>query len=152
MRIQIQNLRKLAGTIIFVLLVSMLFAGNLSAAYGEEIVIVSMDLNRIVEIHPAFQEAIQKYRDEVLQAQEEVAESMAGLSQEEAMMLQGEVEQYLQQRAMQLQSEALDQIKEDIQQIADEKGYDYVVADGMLYAGGPIKDATEDILEALNQK
>jgi len=116
---------------------SSVFAGD--AENGK---IVTVDIKQIMAKHPAFNEAQQQLQSEARQIQEQ----MKGKSQQE----QQGARQQLQQRSRQLQAEALDKLKADIQKIAEEKGYTYVMDSNALLAGG--EDVTETILKAINGK
>jgi len=60
------------------------------------------------------------------------------------------VTQQFQQRSRELQAQAVEKIREDIQKIAKQKGYKYVMDSNALLAGG--EDVTEEILQAINGK
>lgn len=143
------NLLKLAGVVVFILLIAFLVIGALSITATEKPVIASVNLDKIAQVHPAFTEAVKVYQDEIAQLQQEMDEKMKDLDQEEALKLRTELETQLQQRAIELQQEAFDSIQKDIQRIADEKGYDYIVVENMLLAGGPVKDVTDEILQKI---
>lgn len=146
------NLRRLAGIVVFVLLVAFLVIGALSITAAEKPVVASVNLDRIAQAHPAFAEVVQIYQNEIAQLQKEMEEKMEGLDEEEAIQLQMEIEEQLQQRAIELQNEAIDSIQNDIQRIASEKGYDYIVAEDMLLAGGPVKDVTDEFLAEIESQ
>ncbi|MGM0454039.1 MAG: OmpH family outer membrane protein [Thermodesulfobacteriota bacterium] len=101
--------------------------------------IVSVDLNRIMQQHPAFQQARQKLQGEMQQ----MRQKMQDMGEQE----QRAAQQEFQQRGQDLQAEARDEVKKDVQKVADEKGYEFVVDSNALVAGG--KDVTDEVIEAL---
>ncbi|MFP4158150.1 MAG: OmpH family outer membrane protein [Desulfobacterales bacterium] len=109
-------------------------------AQDEEISgIVTVDTNEIMEKHPAFMEAQQTMQKESQQMQQQMKEG--GQQEQQA------AQQQMQQRSQELQQEALEEVRKDIQEVADEKGYDYVMDTNALMAGG--KDVTDEIIEAI---
>jgi len=123
------------------------FAGLGTPVLADDIVVVSVDLDAIAEVHPAFHEAQEQFMQEVQEMQEELAE----MDEDEAMAAQQQMDMELEQKAMEYQQMALQQIRDDIQEIADDLGYDLVVVEGMLLAGEAQEDATEEILEAIEE-
>jgi len=115
--------------------------GSYSSAGGVEI--VSVDLDHIAQLHPAFEEAQAQLMEEIEKMQAELEE----MDQEEAMMMQQQMDMEIEQMAMQLQQEALSEVQGEIQEFADAENYQYIVADGMLLAGEPQKDITPEVLE-----
>ena len=109
------------------------------AADSADVQIVSVDLNRIMQIHPAFQDARQQLQGEAQQMQQK----MQDMDETE----QRAAQEKFQQRGQELQTEVMDKVKEDVQKVADEMGYDYVVDSNALIAGG--KDVTDDVIEKL---
>lgn len=116
---------------------AVLFAGD---AVKEPI--VTVNINQIMEKHPAFNEARQTLEREAQQLKEQVE----GKSQQE----QQGAQQQFQQRSQELQAEAVETVREDIQKVANQKGYKYVMDSNALLAGG--EDVTEEILQAINGK
>jgi|SRR5690554_3470217 len=151
MSLRKKNYWKLTGASILLIITLFLLSGAYGLTAAEKPTIASVNLDKIIKVHPAFAEANQKYQALVMELQEDLKNKLESSSEEEAMALQSQAQNSLQQKAMELQNEAIEQIKLDIQSIADEKGYDYIVVENMLFAGGPVEDATEKFLEALNQ-
>ncbi|MFW6147692.1 MAG: OmpH family outer membrane protein [Thermodesulfobacteriota bacterium] len=103
--------------------------------------IVTVNTKQIIQKHPAFIEAQQTLQREAQQFQQQ----MEGKKQQERQAAQ---EQF-QQRAQKLQKDALDEVRKDIQKIADDKGYKYVMDENVVLAGA--KDVTEEILEDIGK-
>ena len=133
-----ENRSKAVLSLLIVFLLISSFSLSVSAA--EDTKIVYVNIERVFEAHPATEAAREKLELEVQNMQHE----LDGLDAEESQMMQQQFQQELQQLQNQLMEEAFTELRADIQQIADEKDYDYVVADNMLLAGG--KDVTEEIL------
>lgn len=133
-----------------VLSVLFLLAGVLSfgaTSVAGDIVIVSVDLDAIAEVHPAFHKAQEQFMEEVQEMQEELAE----MDEDEAMLAREQMDMELEQKAMEYQQQALQEIRDDIGEIAEELGYDFVVVEGMLLAGEAEKDVTEEVLEIIEE-
>ncbi|MFW6081620.1 MAG: OmpH family outer membrane protein [Desulfosalsimonas sp.] len=114
-------------------------ASGVSAQDGEISGIVTVDTNEIMQKHPAFMEAQQTLQNEAQQMQQQMQEG----SQQE----QQAAQQQMQQRSQQLQQEALDKVRKDIQKVAEEKGYDYVMDTNALLSGGT--NVTDEVIEAI---
>jgi Skp family chaperone for outer membrane proteins len=71
---------------------------------------------------------------------------MEGKGQQERQVAQ----QQFQQRAQKLQRDALDELRRDIQKIASDKGYTYVMDSNVLLAGG--EDVTEEVMKEIGKK
>ncbi|MCK8825300.1 OmpH family outer membrane protein [Fuchsiella alkaliacetigena] len=135
------NKRKAVLSLLIVFLLISSFSLSVRAAESTKIVYVNIE--SVFEAHPATQEAREKLQLEVQKMREELGDLDPGESQ----MMQQQFEQELQELQNQLMEEAFAELRADIQQIADEKGYDYIVGDNMLLAGG--EDVTEEILAEL---
>ena len=116
---------------------AVLFAGD-----AEKERIVTVNINQLMEKHPAFDEARQTLQREA----RELKKQVEGKSQQ----AQQGAQQQFQQRSRELQAQAVDKIREDIQKIAKQKGYKYVMDANALLAGG--EDVTEEILQAITEK
>ncbi|MCF8036118.1 MAG: OmpH family outer membrane protein [Desulfobacteraceae bacterium] len=116
-------------------------AGAVGAFAGdaENIEIVTVNTNEIMQSHPAFKKAQQTLRGEAQKMQQQMQEK--GKQQQRA------AQQQLQQRSRELQQNAMDEVRADIQKIAKEKGYEYVMDQNALISGG--KDVTDEILEEI---
>jgi len=137
----------------FVSILSVLFlvvgiAGFGTPALADDVVVVSVNLDAIAEVHPAFHEAQEQFMQEVQEMQEELAE----MDEDEALAAQERMDMELEQKAMEYQQQALQEIRDDVQEIAEELGYDYIVVEGMLLAGEVEKDVTEEILEIIEEE
>ncbi len=120
-----------------------LIAATATTGAAESVQIVSIDTNRILQQHPAFQEAQQAFQGEMQQLEQQLQE----MGEEEQMMAQQMMQQQLQQRGQELQMEAMDKVRDDIRRIAEEKGYSYVVDTNALIVGG--KDITDEVMEEM---
>lgn len=116
-------------------------AGTIGAFAGdaENMEIVTVNTNEIMQNHPAFKKAQQTLRGEAQQMQQQMQEK--GRQEQQA------AQQQLQQRSQELQQNAMDEVRADIQKIAKEKGYNYVMDQNALISGG--KDVTDEILEEI---
>jgi outer membrane protein len=125
--------------------VSLIAAGAVYAnAENEKMEIVSIDTARILEIHPAFVDAQQTFQNEMQEMENQLME----MGEEEQMMAQQMMQQRLQARGQELQQQAMSEVKADIEKVAKEKGYRYVVDSNALLVGG--KDITEEVIEAMD--
>lgn len=118
-------------------------------AAGEEsggTVIVSMDTSRVLEAHPAFRKARENYRESL----EEMQSRFEGLEGEEQALAQQQLQQEMQQLGMQMQRSALEEMKRDVRDFARENGYDYVLDQGSLIAGG--RDITGELVAAFSSE
>jgi len=132
----------LAGVLLIVVVAVLVFAVMRSRQGG----IASVDMERIINAHPAMQEAITTFQKEISDRQTEL-NKMKG---EEKVKEQQKLQQEISQIAMRLQQEAMDKIKKDIEQVAREKGYTFVIENNAIIVGG--RDITEDVLAVLRQR
>jgi Skp family chaperone for outer membrane proteins len=144
--------KRMAGlavkTILFAAVIGLfLTAGNANA---EEIKIVSIKTGEVLQSHPAFREAVGKYQAK----QQEMQKKLSEAKEEERTMLQTQAQQELQQIGMQLQKEATDKMTKDVQNLAKENGYDYVVDADMLIVGtGPdVPDITGQVIKSFSEE
>lgn len=107
------------------------------------ITIVSVNLNKVLEIHPAFQQAQAEYQSELQKVQQE----LQTMNEEEKAARQGQLEQQIQELGARLQNEAAEEMHDDIEKIAQEKGYDYVIDSSVLISGD--LDITEEVIKEL---
>jgi len=103
--------------------------------------IVTVNTKQIIRQHPAFIKAQQTLQREAQQ----IRQQMKGKGQQE----QQAAQQQLQQRARELREEALNEVRKDIQKIADDKGYKYVMDANVLLAGG--EDVTDEIMQEIGK-
>ena len=113
-------------------------------AEEEAMDIVAIDTARILELHPAFMDAQQTFQNEMQEMEHQLRE----MGEEEQMMAQQIMQQQLQARGQELQQQAMSEVRDDIQKVAEEKGYKYVVDANALLVGG--KDITEEVIEAMD--
>ncbi len=118
------------------------FAGTGNAA---GIRIVSIDTRRVFEAHPAFKEAMEKFQAQIQEMQKKIEEA----DEESKGEMQQMMQQQLQQLGMELQEEAFNRMRVDVQKIAKEKKYGYVIDSNMLISGG--SDITEEILASFEK-
>ena len=110
-----------------------------------DIKIVTVDIQRVVRMHPAFQEAMQEYQRKLQEFQRQMEE----IEEDERAMMQQLLQQQMQQLGMQLQDRAFDKMQEDVRAFAKDNGYDYIFDSSVLLAGGI--DVTEELLESLGK-
>jgi len=132
----------LAGILLIVVVAVLVFTITKSRQGG----IASVDMERIVNAHPAMKEAITSFQKEISDRQKEL-NKMKG---EEKVKEQQKMQQEISQIAMRLQDEAMDKIKKDVEQVARKKGYTFVLEKNSIIVGG--KDITEDVLAVLKQR
>lgn len=134
----------LAGLLILVAVVFLLLAG--SRVFGKSGRIFSADMDMIMGEHPALQEAMVNFQEE-LKAMQKKLDKMEG---EAKLKEQQKMQQQIQQIAMGMQNEAVNRIMEDVRSIAKRKGYGYIIDKKSLIVGG--RDVTEEILSAFKEK
>lgn len=134
---------KILGFCLIATFFTMAAAGGVCADENGIGKIVTVDTNQIVQKHPAFIEAQQTLQGEA----QKMRQDMEGKSEQEQQAAQQQMQQQLQQRSQQLQQEALDKVRKDIQEIADEKGWDVVMDVNALLSGG--EDVTDEVIEAI---
>ncbi|MFP4453679.1 MAG: OmpH family outer membrane protein [Desulfobacterales bacterium] len=137
---------KILGFILAAAVFTMAAASGAYAADNGLGKIVTVNINQIVEKHPAFIEAQQTLQGEA----QKMREDMEGKNEQEQQQMQQQLQQQMQQRSQQLQQEALEKVRNDVQEIADEKGYDLVMDANALFAGG--EDVTDEVMEAIEEK
>jgi Skp family chaperone for outer membrane proteins len=133
----------LAGFLIVVALIFLVIVGVRTFGKPE---IFSADTDKIMNEHPALQEAMEKFQAELIAMQKKLDE-MEG---EEKAKEQQRIQQQVQQIAMRMQKEAVDKVMQDIRTVAKKKGYDYIVDSKSLIVGG--KDVTEEILSSFKSE
>lgn len=137
---------KIFGFFLIAALLATAAAATASADDSESLKIVTVETNQIMENHPAFIEAQQTLQSEIQEMQKE----MEGKSEQDQQMAQQQMQQQVQQRSQQMQEEVLEKVRNDIQEIADEKGYAYVMDVNALLAGG--ENVTEEMVKAIADK
>ncbi|MCK8825591.1 OmpH family outer membrane protein [Fuchsiella alkaliacetigena] len=132
--------------VMVLLLISVFVAGSslVGVAAAQDLDIVYVDTQQVFEAHPAAQEATQQLQTR----QQEMQEDLGAMEDEEGMMQQQQMQEELQQLQNDLLEEAMAEVQADVQEIAEEKGYDYIVDEQMLLAGG--EDVTDEILDELD--
>ncbi len=133
------------GVLTFAALAAVLISANAerAAANPPEIAIYTIDSQQVMEAHPAFQEAVQQYQQRMMEFQQELQEA----DEEHQMLLQQQMQQRMQEVGAELQQEAFDTMRADVQKIADEQGYDYVIDSNVMIVGG--EDITDEVLEKI---
>ncbi len=77
--------------------------------------------------------------------QQKMQQKLKFMDDNKAQMMQQQAQQKLQQMQAELQQEAMTAMRDDVKDLASEKGYDYVLDQNVLLAGG--EDVTEELLE-----
>ena len=132
--------KKLKNASAALLLALFVTAQPASAQEGE---IAKIDTNRVLEVHPAFVEAQVEFEERLMEMQQE----LETMPEEEQLEAQQRLEAEIQELGMRLQEEALDELRNDLQEFADERGYDYVMDSTLLLVGGV--DVTEEVIDNL---
>ncbi len=130
-----------------IMLVLALAAGGSAAALEANVGLV--DMNEILMVHPAMEEAQQ----ELQQEQMRMMEDMEDMDEEEAAAEQQAMQQELQMLQEELIEQALDEAIEDIEGAAENLGYDVVLDQEGLIAGEEDLEAdniTDDVMDELD--
>ncbi len=133
----------LAGLLILVAIVFLFMAGNRFLGKPK---IFSADMDRIMREHPALQQAMVDFQEELKTMQTKLNKLEGEAKKKEQLKMQ----QQIQQIAVTMQNEAVNKIMEDVKAIAKSKGYDYILDSKSVIVGG--SDVTEEILAAIKQK
>ncbi len=136
-----ENFRRLFKTLICMFGIAAIGAPAARAQLDE---FYTVDSQSIMEVHPAFQEAMQEYQQEIQQMQQQLQQADEAQRQMMGQMMQ----QQLQRRGAELQEEAFDKMRQDIQRIADEKGYSPVFDINVVLVGG--RDITDEIMDEMD--
>lgn len=110
------------------------FQTNQGGPYHLEI--YTVDMQKIFEAHPAAREAVEK-----LQAEQRKMQLRVNNTDQEDLQ---SARQELQQQRNRFLSEAMSQVRDDVERIAEEAGYEYVVDESVLLVGG--RDVTEEVM------
>ena len=113
---------------------------------SRELSIASVDIEKVVNAHPAMREAIDSFQKEISDRQKQLDK----MKEEEKLKQQQKMQQEISQLAVRLQQEAMDKVTKDIEKIAKRKGYTYVMDKNAILVGG--KDITDEILSVLKQQ
>ncbi|GEM_PF-913776 len=130
-----------AGIVIFVVIVGLTV--GLNRIFNRPARIASVDMEKVMNSHPAFREAMTDFQKEIGAMQEQLGK----LKGDEKTKEQQKMQQQIQQIAIRLQQEAMAKVTSDVEKIAKAKGYTYVVEKSMLVVGG--RDITDDVLSFL---
>ncbi|MBN1445405.1 MAG: OmpH family outer membrane protein [Candidatus Omnitrophica bacterium] len=134
----------IAGVVVFAVMIGVAIGVNM--LFGSSAKIATADMEKVMNVHPAFKEAMTSFQKEITAMQERL-EKMTGEEREKE---QQKMSQMIQQIGLRLQEEALAIVTEDLETVAKRKGYAYVVDKSVLIAGG--KDITEDVLNFLKNQ
>lgn len=137
---------KILGFCLIAACLTMATTSTASAGDAENLKIVTVNTNQIVKNHPAFINAQQTLQGEA----QEMRQEMQGKEKQEQRAAQQQMQQKLQQRSRELQQDALEKVRQDIQEIADENGWDYVMDANVLLAGG--EDVTEEVMKEIGEE
>ncbi|MCM8761978.1 MAG: OmpH family outer membrane protein [Candidatus Omnitrophica bacterium] len=132
----------LVGILLVVAIVILIFG----VVNSRKVAIASVDMEKIVNAHPAMQEAIITFQRELSNMQKQ----LDNMKEEEKVRQQQKIQQEISQIAMKLQDEAMDKVKKDVEKVAKSKGYTYVIDKNAIFVGG--KDITDDILTVLKKQ
>ncbi|MGM0440843.1 MAG: OmpH family outer membrane protein [Elusimicrobiota bacterium] len=139
------SILKICKNFRFFFAVLLIIAGLSAVSFAEDsLTIVTVNTNRILEKYPPFLEAQNEFQKE----QQKLQKRLQEMDEDEQRMGQQMIQQQLQQLGVRLEAEATQSLQEDIGNIAEEKGYDYVMDENVLFAGA--RDVTEEILEELD--
>ena len=131
------------SAVIVVLLAVFIIFGNRMLVNADGFQIVSVDIEEVMSVHPAMDEAVQKFQEEI----QELQKTLDEMDESERPMAQQMMQMQLQETSMALQEEAFGRIREDIRKVADSMGYKYVFDSSVLIVGG--KDITGEVISAL---
>lgn len=133
--------RKIFGLCLILVVFALAGGNGVLAEDGKNLEIVTVDINRIMVQHPSLVEA-----QETLQREAQQMQRQAGKSGQAD---QQKIRQRLQERSQELQLDALAEVRNEIEKIAAEKGYTYVMEKNALLAGG--RDVTDEFMEAMKK-
>jgi len=119
-----------------------------SIATAEDIDIAVVNTQEVFEVHPAVQDAQQEVQAEQQQLMAEM-EELDEDDEEEAAMMQQQLQEQLQALEQELMTEAMDEVQEDVEEIAETRGYDLVLDVNALLSGG--EDITEAVVEEVGE-
>jgi len=104
----------------------------------------TIDSQAVMEVHPAFQDAMQEYQEQIQQMQQQLQEA----DEQQRAMMQQMMQQQMQQLGTELQEEAFSAMQNDIQELAEEKGYGTILDGNVVIVGG--EDITNEVIDALD--
>ncbi len=107
--------------------------------------IASVDLSKIINEHPAMEEAMKNFQKELDNQQKKYDK----LKDEEKAKEQQKIQQEMTQLAIQMQQNVVKTAIGDVERIAKKNGYNYVIDKNALIVGG--KDITDEVLKELKQ-
>lgn len=128
-------------SIAFIMVFGVLFTAQ---SHAQEIKVYTIDSQSIMRQHPAFKEAMKEYQKKIQEMQKELQE----VDQEQRQLMQQMMQQQIQQLGSKLQEKALKKMQDDIQEIADEKGYELILDAQVVMLGGT--DITDEIVDELD--
>lgn len=131
---------------IFVLMLIFLAVQPAQGVVDVEVGIVN--IQEIVEAHPAAEELEQEMQEELRQLQEEFRAQVEELEEEDPELIQ-QLQQQLQQQAELIQQQKMQEMMEhlspEIDEFREEKGYDLILTDQAVLSGG--EEVTEELIE-----
>ncbi len=107
-----------------------------------------VNIQEIVEAHPAAEELEQQMQEELRQLQEEFQAQIEDLDEEDPELIQ-QLQQQLQQQAEFIQQQKMQEMMEvlgpEIDEFREEKGYDLILTDQAVLSGG--EEVTDELIE-----
>ncbi len=107
-----------------------------------------VNIQEIVDAHPAAEELEQEMQEELRNLQEEFQAQVQEMDEEDPELIQ-QMQQQLQQQAELIQQQKMQEMMEllgpEIDEFKEEEGYDLILTDQAVLSGG--EDVTEELIE-----
>lgn len=131
------------SVVLSAVIVFFVFIGSRMSVNAGQFEVVSVDMNQVMEAHPALHQAIEEFQSRV----EKLQEGLGDMDDDSRMMAQQMIQGQMQQIGMELQEKAFNEVRADIRKVANAKGYKYVLDKDVLIVGG--KDITQEVLDSI---
>ena len=135
---------------VFIVVVA-IFALGLLGNSAEAVVDVNIgvvNLQQVVENHPAAEEIEEEMQQELMQLQQQFEEELDEIDTDDTELVQ-QLQQQVQQQAEIIQQQKMNEMMEvlrpELDEFREEEGYDIILMDDSVLSGG--EDITEEIIE-----
>ncbi len=138
---------KKAGFIVVVAIIALGLLGN-SAEAVVDVNIGVVNLQQVVEAHPAAEEIEEEMQQDLMRLQQQFEEEMDEIDTDDTELIQ-QLQQQVQQQAEMIQQQKMNEMMEvlrpELDEFREEEGYDIILMDDSVLSGG--EDITEEIIE-----
>ena len=138
---------KKAGFIMVVAIIALGLLGN-SAEAVVDVNIGVVNLQQVVEAHPAAEEIEEEMQQDLMRLQQQFEEEMDEIDTDDTELIQ-QLQQQVQQQAEMIQQQKMNEMMEvlrpELDEFREEEGYDIILMDDSVLSGG--EDITEEIIE-----